>query len=182
VVDAWVDTVNGVAEPRWVPAVTWVAAVAPLPYSVWRLLWAAGVPAGIDRGLLAEFHSPGWGSIYIVGLAALADATALLVHAVVRPRARTFPRWVPLLAGRVVRPRVVVVALALPTAVLAWRAALHLPLVLDGFRIPDDVSGVPPWALWTQVALVWIWAPSLAGATWAYHRATRRVIHDEQGT
>ena len=160
-------------ESRLVSAVTWVAIVAPLPYSASRLLWAAGVPVGIERELLEDLHAPGWGSLYIVFLAALADATALLTHVIVRPRARTVPEWVPVLGGRRVRPTMVIAALLLPTLILTWRAALHLRLVFNGFRIPDDISGVPPWSLWAQAALVWIWGASLAIALLAYHRATR---------
>jgi hypothetical protein len=50
---------------------------------------------------------------------------------------------------------------------------LHLTLVLNGFRIPDDITGVPPWALWTQALLVWLWWTSLTAALIAYYRATR---------
>jgi hypothetical protein len=39
---------------RWIGAVTWLAIVAPPPYSLSRLLWAAGIPVGIDRDLLRE--------------------------------------------------------------------------------------------------------------------------------
>jgi hypothetical protein len=160
---------------RAAAAVTWIAIVAPLPYSLSRILWAAGVPVGIERELLHEFHAPGWGSLYILALAALADATALLTHVVVRPRARVFPEWIPVLGGRSVRPRAVIAALLLPAVVLAWRAALHLTLLFNGFRIPDDITGVPAWSLWTQAALVWVWWVSLATALVAYHRATRTV-------
>ena len=160
-------------EPRWVSPVTWLAIVAPLPYSLSRLLWAAGIPLGIDEELLREFHSPGWGSLYIVLLAALADATALLTHIIVRPRARRTPAWIPVLGGRPVRPRLVIAVVLLPTAVLTWRGALHLSFVFNGFAIPDDIGGVPHWSLWTQAVLVWIWGASLAAATVAYHRATR---------
>ncbi len=158
-------------ESGWINAVTWIAIIAPLPYSLSRLLWAAGVPLGIDRQLLDDFNTPGWGSLHIVGLAALADATALLTHVIVRPRARTAPTWIPIINGRRVRPKLVIAALLLPTAVLTWRA-LHLTLVF-GFRIPDDITGVPGWSLWTQAVLVWIWSLSLAAATHAYWRATR---------
>jgi hypothetical protein len=161
-------------EPRWVAAVTLAAIVAPLPYSLSRILWAAGIPVGIDSELLREFHSPGWGSLYILALALLADATALLTHLVVRPRARRFPRWLPILGGRRVRPRVVIGVLLLPVAVLMWRGALHLTFVFNGFRIPDDVTGVPHWSLWSQAVLVWAWGLSLAAATFAYYRATCR--------
>jgi hypothetical protein len=160
-------------DSRWVVAVTWVAIVAPLPYSCSRVLWAAGVPAGIDPALLREFHSPGWGSLYILGLAALAEAPALVTHLLVRPRARIVPAWIPVLGGRRVRPALVIAALALPLAVMTWRAAMHLTFVFDGFRIPDDITGVPHWSLWSQAVLVWIWSGSLAAATFAYYRATR---------
>jgi len=150
-----------------------VAIVAPLPYSSSRLLWAAGIPVGIDPDLLHEFDSPGWGSLYILALAALADATALVTHVVVRPCARRVPAWVPVLGGRRVRRAVVIGVLLLPLAVLTWRGALHLTMVFDGFRIPDDVTGVPHWSLWSQAVLVWIWGASLAAATFAYYRATR---------
>jgi hypothetical protein len=39
---------------RWLTAVTWLAILTPIPYGVSRLLWAAGVPAGIDEHLLRE--------------------------------------------------------------------------------------------------------------------------------
>jgi hypothetical protein len=160
-------------ESRLASTVTWIAIIAPLPYSTSRLLWAAGVPVGIDQDLLEDLDAPGWGSLYIVLLAALADVTALLTHVIVRPRARVVPQWVPVIGGRPVRPKLVIAALLLPTLVLTWRAALHLRLVFNGFRVPDDISGVPSWSLWTQAALVWIWAAALATALLAYHRATR---------
>jgi hypothetical protein len=163
----------GLREGRWVAVVTWLAILAPLPYSLSRLLWAAGIPVGIDRELLRDFHVPGWGSLYIAALAVMADATALVTHTFVRRRARRVPAWIPILGGRAVRPALVIAVLALPTAILAWRAALHLTLVLNGFRIPDDITGVPPWALWTQALLVWLWWTSLAAALIAYYRAMR---------
>ncbi len=162
---------------RWASIVTWLAILAPLPYTVLRVLWAAGVPFGIDRELLREFHAPGWGSLYILGLTTLADATALIVHSIVRPRARRIPGWVPILGGARVRPRLVIGVLLLPLVVLAWRAALHLTVVVNGFRLPDEVTGVPAWPVWTQIVLVWIWSPSLAAAIVAYHRATSRGAH-----
>jgi hypothetical protein len=160
-------------ERRWVTAVTWVALLAPLPYSISRLLWAAGVPVGIDRELLHEFHSPGWGSLYILALAALAEAPAAVIQLLVRRRARIVPAWIPVLGGRRVRPALVIAALAPALAVLSWRAAMHLSFVFNGFRIPDDITGVPHWSLWSQAVLVWIWSASLAATTIAYHRAMR---------
>ena len=142
------------------------------PYTVSRVLWAAGVPAGIDPELLRDFDSPGWGSLYILGLAALAEAPALLIQLLVRPRAREVPDWIPVLGDRPVRPTLVMGALAVPLAVLTWRAAMHLTFVFNGFRIPSDITGVPHWSLWSQAVLVWIWSASLAATIIAYHRAT----------
>ena len=160
-------------DSRWVVAVTRAAILAPLPYSVSRVLWAAGIPVGIDSELLREFHSPGWGSLYILALAALAEAPALILLLFVRPRARVVPAAIPGLGGRPVRPALVIAALTPALAVLSWRAAMHLRFVFNGFRIPDDITGVPHWSLWAQVALVWIWGASLAATVVAYHRATR---------
>jgi hypothetical protein len=158
---------------RRVAAVTWLAIAAPLPYSVSRVLWAAGVPVGIERELLHELGSPGVGSLYILLLAALAETTALMMHVVVRPRAERVPAWIPGLGGRRVRPAVVVGALLVPIAILAWRAVLYLPWVLDGFEVPGHIRGMPHWSLWVHAGVVWVWATSLAAATVAYRRATR---------
>ena len=165
--------VDARSERRWVAAVAWLAIVAPLPYSVSRVLWAAGVPVGIDRELLHELDSPGFGSLYILLLAALAEVTALVTHTFVRPRARRVPAWIPGVAGKPVRPAVVVGVLLVPIVILGWRAALHLPLVLDGFHVPGHIRGVPHWSLWVHAGVVWVWATSLAAATLAYHRAMR---------
>ncbi len=88
--------------------------------------------------------------------------------------ARVVPAWIPALGGRRVRPALVIAALAPALVVLSWRAAMHLTFVFNGFRIPDDITGVPHWSLWSQAALVWVWSASLAATTTvAYHRATR---------
>jgi len=64
------------AGSSWATSVTWVAILAPLPYSLSRLLWAAGVPFGISPEGLRELDSPGWGSLPILLLALLSEATA----------------------------------------------------------------------------------------------------------
>jgi hypothetical protein len=44
--------------PRWVRWVTWTAIVAPLPYSVSRLIWAVTMPA--DNDGLSGWSFWGW--------------------------------------------------------------------------------------------------------------------------
>jgi hypothetical protein len=155
-------------QPRWVRRVTWVAVLAPLPYSLSRLVWAAGVPFGIDERLLREFHSPGWGSLYILCLALLPEATALFTHTFVATHRRTVPRIIPRAGGRAVRPALVVWVLAIPIAILAGFNLWSLGPITSGFSIPDANAGLPGWSFWGQVATFWIWGVSLPIAAAAY--------------
>jgi len=154
--------------------VTWVAILAPLPYSASRLLWAAGIPLGIDRDLLREFHSPGWGSVYILCLALLPEATAVFTRTFVASRTRTVPHRMPFVGGRDVRPALVVSVLLVPIAILAGFNAWSLCPITDGFVMPEANAGLPGWSFWGQVATFWVWGVSLAVATLAYWKATRR--------
>jgi hypothetical protein len=81
-----------------------VAILVPLPYTLQRLLWAAGIDFGIDAEFLAELHAPGWGSLYILMLCVLVEGTAVWTHLFVRSRTRTVPSRIPWAGGRPVRP------------------------------------------------------------------------------
>jgi hypothetical protein len=157
--------------------VTWTAIVAPLPYSVSRLLWAVGVPLGIDAELLREFHSPGVGSLYILCLALLPEGTALFTHVFVASRRRTVPDGVPFVAGRPVRPALIVAPLLAPIGILAGFNVWSLGPITDGFRIPPGNGGLPGWSFWGQVATFWIWGIALTIATAAYWLETRAWRH-----
>lgn len=162
------------ARLRWI---TTLAILAPLPYSVSRLLWAAGLPIGIDEELLREFDSPGAGSLYILLLALLPEATAWFTHVFVASRRRTVPARVPRLGGRPVDPALVVAPLLAPIGILAGFNLWSLGPIADGFTIPADNEGLPGWSFWGQVATFWIWGVSLAIATavyWLDMRAPRR--------
>lgn len=50
----------------------------------------------------------------------------------------------------------------------AVRAAM-----VDGFRIPADLHGLPGWSFWGQVAVFMTWEASVALATLLYWRDTR---------
>jgi hypothetical protein len=158
---------------RWITWVTWIAILAPLPYSVSRLLWAAGLPVGIDEWLLRDIHAPGWGSVYIVFLVLLAEGTAVVTHRYVHLRRQTVPASIPWLGGRPVGHRAVIGVLAMPIAILAWANATAVPIMLDGFTIPAGNAGLPGWSFWGQVATFWVWGVSLTVATLAYWRSTR---------
>jgi hypothetical protein len=151
----------------------WLAIIAPLPYSLSRLVWAAGIPFGIDEQLLRDFRSPGIGSLYILCLALLPEVTALFTHAFVVSRRRTVPAGVPLVGARRVRPALVVTVLLVPIAILAGFNLWSLGPITSGFSIPADNAGLPGWSFWGQVATFWIWGIALTVATAAYWWDTR---------
>lgn len=159
---------------RWLTWITWVAILAPLPYSLSRLVWVTGIPLGIDESLLRELDSPGWGSLYILGLALLPEVTALYVRVFVASEPTIVPRAVPLIGGRRVRPTLVVVPLLAPIVILAGFNAWSLGPIASGFTIPAGNGGLPGWSFWGQIATFWIWGVSLTVATAAYWLRTRR--------
>jgi hypothetical protein len=169
------------APRRWVRWVTWTAILAPLPYSLSRLVWALGVPFGIEEELLRDLDSPGLGSLYILALALLPELTALYTHAFLAKRRRAVPDRVPILGGRAVRPPIVVLPLLAPIAILAGFNFWSVGPILDGFAIPAANGGVPGWSFWGQVASFWLWAVSLTIATGAYWWASRAWRHASAG-
>jgi hypothetical protein len=156
--------------------VTWTAILTPVPYGASRLLWAVGIPVGIDgEGLRREFEIPGWGSLYVLLLVSLTEGTGLYTHVFVRSRAGVVPGWIPLLRGRRVRPWLVAAPLVAPIAILWSFNQWSLQYVSDGFAMPPHVAeGMPAWSFWGQVAIFWTWGLSLTTATAGYLIATRR--------
>jgi len=157
---------------RWTTWVTWIAILVPLPYSLSRVLWAAGIPVGISSGGLRDLDSPGWGSLPIVGLALLAEAMAIFVHAFVLSRARTVPAWFPVGRGRPVRPWMVIAVLMLPIAILAYANATTAAWLLGLVDIHQGVSG-GGWGVWMTAVVFGVWGPALTAATLAYYRHFR---------
>ncbi|MGA8113295.1 MAG: hypothetical protein WCA46_06510, partial [Actinocatenispora sp.] len=117
-----------------VPAAWWrwaitAATVAPLPYSLQRLCWAFGIPFGIPATDLHTIRTMlgGYAVIGLFVLSGLTEAGALLVHGLGRPWGQTYPRWIPVLGGRPVRPRSAVV----PGAVAALLLTAMIGVVLQ---------------------------------------------------
>lgn len=158
------------APARWVRLITTIAIVAPLPYSISRLLWAAGIPIGIDEDLLREFDSPGVGSLYILLLALLPELTAWFTREFVASRRVTIAASLPRFGGRPVRRAAVVASLIMPIAILAGFNLWSLGPIMEGFVIPPENDGLPGWSFWGQVATFWVWGVSLAIAVVAYWR------------
>jgi len=162
------------ANRGWTHWAVWIAVLAPLPYGLSRVLWAAGVPVGITKEFLRELSSPGWGSLGLLFLALLSEGTAIFTHAFVKARAQVVPKWVPVLGGRRVRPRMVIGPLLLPVLLLAAVnvAAVHEVATHGGILRPEGFPDEPAWSLWAHQAVFLVWGASLAVATFAYWRAT----------
>lgn len=167
------------AAPRWsesrpVHWITWIAILVPLPYTLSRLLWAVGLPIGIDAEFLREINCPGWGSLGVLFLAALTEGTSWWTAVFVRKRETRFPAWVPGLGHRRLKPWMVVAPLFPPIAILAW---FNLATLVEIASAPsggtDNGEGLPGWSLWGQLTIFWIWGLSLPIATAAYIHAMR---------
>jgi hypothetical protein len=162
-----VDRVSPPPPPRWAVRAAHVTALLTLPSGLWRLWLAAGHPAGYTEQGFAELGVTGWGVVYVVGLGVVTEALALLTLGLVRPWGEVVPRRVPVLGGRAVPARAVVVAaglgaaalIALWTPQLIWWALPHEELTATG-RLWIGVLYLP------HVA----WGPLLAAVTVSYHR------------
>jgi hypothetical protein len=160
---------------RWVTPVTWIAILAPLPYSVSRLLWAAGISAGLEDQQAAQLDTPGWASLYLLLLALLTEGTGIFVHAFVLHRRSWLPRWIPFAGGRRVNRLLVVAPLLVPIAILAFATIHTAPWFIGGFELPDTSTGLdqpwwPNWGVWMPALVFAVWGPALAAATFAYAR------------
>lgn len=162
-------------EARWASWITCLAIAAPLPYSLSRLLWAAGIPTGIHEDVLRhDLQSPGLGSLGMLVLILLAEGTSVYTHVFVGSRRPDVPAWVPFLGGRRVRPMLVIAPLLAPIWILASFNYWSLSYIADGFAMPGEVAAdLPAWSFWLQVATFWIWGMSLAIATALYWYDTR---------
>jgi hypothetical protein len=154
--------------------VTWIAILAPLPYTLSRLAWSVGVPVGISTEGLRELGIPGWGSLAVLGLALLTEATAVFVHAFVLRRARAVPGWVPLAGGRPVTPGTVVAVLLAPVAILAYSNVMSVAALAGVLDLAETGAHGDGWGVWGTGVVFAVWGAALTAATVGYHRATRR--------
>jgi hypothetical protein len=163
--------------PRWVRWVTHAAVLPPLPSGLWRIAMAVGIPVGFSEEQLSRGHVPGWGSVYLVALSAVAEGLALLALGFIRPWGVVFPRWMPLLGGRRVPPAAAIVPASAAAAVLTLGTVL---LALDdrGFNSepePGFPAGTSAVVMAACYAPLLAWGPLLAAATAGYCLRIRRL-------
>ncbi|WP_133783113.1 hypothetical protein [Kribbella sp. VKM Ac-2571] len=150
---------------RWGRAVTFAAALCPLPYAGLRLLWLTPWPvdlrADMDR---PEVRMQG----AFLGVAALVGCTLTL--GLISRWGEVFPRWLPFLGGRAVPPALAVV----PGGLVAAAATMAGPgLLLSGIESNGAGHGVAGVALTVLIFPFPIWGPLLGAAVLAYHLRRR---------
>ena len=163
----WTSPASAARWGRWAVA---VAVAVPVGYAVTRWAWALDIPFGASReGLHREAaDSPG---IWLAGalIATMAAGGALLTIGLVRPWGEVYPRWIPYLRGRPVRPRTAIVP-ATTVALLITSAGLMSLRWLAVGRIqlhPDTWGFFVPEFFWP------VWGAALGLATLAYHLRRR---------
>lgn len=137
--------------------ITVIAALGPVPYAAHRLTWLTPWPLFAPES--SESTTLAWG----VALSAGAWMGAVLTLGLIRPWGERFPRWMPVIGGRVVPPAAAIVPGSIVAGLLCLAAVPWVALLS-----PGAVPSVYFWLL-----PVWLWGPALALAVWGYagHRA-----------
>jgi hypothetical protein len=165
---AW-DPARAARLGRWAVG---VAVAVPVAYASTRLAWAAGIPLGVSRNFLVEQQrdSP---SIFTAGafLAVFALAGATLTLGLVQRWGEVYPRWIPGLAGRPVRPRTAIIP-ATTAAILLTEAGIGWIRAAIGGYFPEGALGAD-WATVAPGFLLPLWGIALGTATYTYYLRRR---------
>ena len=147
--------------PRWADWAAQATLWCTLPSGIWRILFGLGFPAGFT-GSRPWFMLP-----YVIALTVVSEAVAFLSMGLVRPWGEVWPRWVPFLHGRRVRPLAAIIPAALGSVALTliWTSSIL------GFQIdadPELPHGAKAVILAVCYAPLVAWGPLLAAVTVAY--------------
>jgi hypothetical protein len=158
--------------PRWADWAAQATMWCALPSGIWRILFALGLPAGFT-GSQDPANGPWFVLPYVIALTALSETLAFLSLGLVRPWGEVWPRWVPVLRGRRIRPLAAIVPAALGSVALM---CLWTPLAF-GFSDsdPEMPHGAKAAILYACYLPLVAWGPLLAAVTAAY--AVRRRRH-----
>lgn len=154
---------------RWGKWAVAVAVVVPCLYAATRLMWAFGIPVGIDERLLSSATAQSGGIIGAAfGLGTVALCGAILTLGLVQRWGELFPRWLPIIGGTRVPLTLVIVPAGLMSVLITGAGLTFVRLTLtDEFRLDADWAMSGPMLLWP------VWGSALAGATVAYYYRTR---------
>jgi hypothetical protein len=163
----WTTLAAAAVWGRW--AVT-VAVIVPVGYALTRWAWALDIPLGVSRaGLHKEaVESPG---IWLAGamLATMAAGGALLTIGLLRPWGEVYPRWIPYLRGKRVRPRTAIIPASIVALLVTSAGLMFLRwLALGRIHLAADT-----WGLFVPEFFWPAWGGALGAATLAYHLRRR---------
>jgi hypothetical protein len=163
----WTTPVAAARWGRWAVA---VAVAVPISYSLTRWSWALDIPLGVSReGLRKQAaETPG---IWLAGaiLATMGAGGALLTVGLVRPWGEVYPRWIPYLRGKRVRPRTAIIPAAAVALLVTSAGLFYLRrLALGRIDLTADT-----WGLYVPELFWPVWGAALGAATLAYHLRRR---------
>lgn len=184
--------------PPWARRMAYLIPFTVLPSGLWRMalyllphhpLVRLHTGTGYRDGAAA--HSviglPMW--LYVIVLSLFSEALGFLAVGLVSTWGEVYPRWIPLLGGRRVRPKSAIVPAAVGSVILTamWTGAFLL--ILTGRRFDGSVTGNGTWqAGFIQVVggtdwRAWVfgaaylplffWGPLLGAVTYAYAKRRR---------
>ncbi|GAA1145514.1 hypothetical protein F4556_002936 [Kitasatospora gansuensis] len=162
----------------WAVRAAKLAALTTVPSGLWRLALGVGIPVGFSGATERQMtaHMPGWGTVYVIALSALAEALAFLSLGLVRPWGRVAPRWLPLIGGRPIHPLVAVVPAglgALAVTALTFTAGLGGWYSPEAMGDPEAPHGLAGLVMTLCYAPLLLWGPLLAAVTVDYYRRSR---------
>lgn len=157
--------------PRWAVRAAHATVLVTLPSGLWRLLLAAGMPAGYTEAGFRALGSTGWGALLVVAVSVTMELLALATLALVRPWGERLPGRLPLLGGRRIPPRALITTAWLTVVALA---AVWTALVGTWWLIPKE--DMTPLGV-DVVGLLYVptvaWGPLLAAVTLSFQRRHR---------
>jgi hypothetical protein len=158
------------AAARWGRWAIAIAVAVPMGYAVTRWAWALDIPLGVSRaGLHKEAaESPG---IWLAGalLATMAAGGALLTIGLIRPWGEIYPRWIPYLRGKRVRPRTAIIPATAVALLVTSAGLMYLRwLAVGRIHLASDT-----WGLFVPEFFWPVWGAALGAATLAYHLRRR---------
>jgi hypothetical protein len=135
-----------------------------------RVLWAVGIPLGIEQSRMEELGLPGAGSISLVLLSLPALATAWFTLRFAIQDGHTVPKWIPILGGIIPGRNWVIGLLLIPVFILTYANAVNLIVLSTDLAPSDDMEALSTWSLWAHVILFLVWWAALVIVTVRFWR------------
>lgn len=155
---------------RWGGWATAVAIAVPVFYAATRVAWKLGIPLGLSPEGLVSLKGEGDGILWAgTMLAAMALGGAVLTLGLVQKWGEVYPRWLPRLRGRPVRPRTAIIPASLVAILITQAGLMNIGMLVNGYvSIQSD-----NWGLFLPGKLFPLWGVGLGAAALAYHLRRR---------